>query len=379
MHAIYCDESCSRAHDGHGCEHESHACGCRHSERYNFDFDLPDVEDADVFFRRLLAFISTLPSDCSVAQIEEALERWWRGENRALRRAMEKNHARVCERGRGVLQNVVTGEMVRARCKSWRDCEHCAWLYGRAVEKLLNQVKRLRAFVVFTMPPELADWSNKAHLAEQAKAMRRLSERLFRKFGRRFSLVWTREHNTKSDARGRLHLNVLWDQHWVDQRWLSETAKACGFGKIVYISRVRDDGLIVAGEGRGQQLARYVTKCLRYASKDLKGQTDWPKGTRRWGASKAARAQMQRPARNPDWLYLPEEPPSGFLPFDVLRYKVARIPGCVCCLCRGKGGHGIAGSGCITCICGVGAPRVPLDFRERREAVGRASRASPDS
>ncbi len=390
-HAVYCDESCAHIHDGHGCEHEGHACGCPHSERYDFEFDLPDIDDTDDFMRRLSAFVGTLPSDYSAAQIEDALERWWCGENRALRRAMEGLHARHrkrgekaearrirrCERGRGRWLNVRSGEMTRAPCKSWRECEYCARVYGKAVEKRIGQVRALRAFVVLTMPAELGDWSNKAHIAAQARAMRRLAERLFRRFKRRFVTLWTREHNTKKDGNGRLHLNMLWDQDWVDQSWLSETAKACGFGKVVWISRVRDDGLIVAGEGRGQNLARYVTKCLRYASKDLKSQTDWPKNTRRWGASKAARAQMQRPARNPDWLYLPEEPPSGFLPFDVLRFKVARVPGCVCCLCRGKGGHGIAGSGCVSCICGAGGLRVPLRYEERRDAIGRAARASP--
>ena len=323
IQAIHCDESCFHAHDGHGCEHEGHVCGCPHSERYNFDFDIPDDLDADDFLLRLASFIGTLSRDCSVAEIEQALERWWSGENRAIRRTMAALHARVCERGRGVMLNIATGEMTRARCKSWRECEHCASVYGKAVERLIGQVRALRAFVVLTMPKELGDWSNKAHIAAQARAMRRLAERLFRKFGRRFSTIWTREHNTKGEGNGRLHLNLLWDQNWVDQRWLSETAKACGFGKVAWISRVRHDGLIVAGEGRGQNLARYVTKCLRYASKDLKSQSDWPKNTRRWGASKAARCQMQRPARNPDWLYLPEEPPSGFLPFDVLRYKAS--------------------------------------------------------
>lgn len=97
-----------------------------------------------------------------------------------------------------------------------------------------------------------------------------LAERLCRKFGRRSSIVWTREHNTKAGGPGRLHLNVLWDENWVDQEWLSEAAEACGFGNVVHISRVRDtDGLIVAGEGRGQRIARYATKCLKYASKDL--------------------------------------------------------------------------------------------------------------
>src|SRR5262249_55607491 len=143
----------------------------------------------------LLQFISQL--DCrelSVEQIETRLEWWWRGENRALRKAMEQVHRTRCERGRGILINRVTGEQIPARCKSWRDCEYCAWVYGRAVEKLFGQVKRLCAFVVFTMPAELGDWRNKAHISAQAIAMRRLRERLYRRYARRFAMVWTREH-----------------------------------------------------------------------------------------------------------------------------------------------------------------------------------------
>jgi len=309
MHATYCDESCSHAHDGHGCEHEGHACGCPHSERYDFEFELPDVEDPDGFLARLSAFIGTLSPDSTVSEIEDALERWWRGENRALRRAMEKVHAQHCERGYGFLIHPVLGKVIPARCKSWRECEYCAWVYGKNVERRIAQVRSLRAFVVLTMPPELADPSNRAHIEAQARAKRRLEERLFRKFNRRLATVWVREHNTKGAGSGRLHLNILWDQYWVDQRWLSETAQACGFGKIVHISRVRDDGLIVAGEGRGRKLARYATKCLRYASKDLGTQADWPKNTRRWGASRRAREQMSQPMRDPNWYWSPIDPP----------------------------------------------------------------------
>jgi hypothetical protein len=79
---------------------------------------------------------------------------------------------------------------------------------------------------------------------------------------------------------------MLWDLRWVGRRWLSENAAGCGFGKVAWISRVRDDGLIVSGEGKGRNVVPYAAKCLRYATKDLSKQTDWPKGTRRWGASR---------------------------------------------------------------------------------------------
>ena len=299
INASHCDETCT--------------CSCPHSGSYDFDWS-PSGEIAEQWSEHastsLLQFISRLDEhEPSVEKIESLLDWWWRGENRTLRRALERNHARVCERGFGFLVNRTTREVKRARCKSWRECEHCALVYGWSVERLVGQVKALRAFVVFTMPAELGDWSNKAHLAAQARAMRRLAERLCRKFKRRFSTIWTREHNTKGRGPGRLHLNMLWDEKWVDQGWLSRTAKECGFGEIVHISRVRDDGLIVAGEGKGRRIARYATKCLRYVSKDLGQQADWPKYTRRWGASRRAREQMSRPSRDPAWYWSPTNPP----------------------------------------------------------------------
>jgi hypothetical protein len=303
-------ESCTRVHDGHVCAHTGHACGCPHSEAYGFDWELPASlaeRWSDRALAGLLHFLSRLPRALPAEEIERRLEWWWRGENHQLRRAMDSFHRRTCERGRGVLVNRVTGEVVRARCKSWRDCEACAWLYGREVERLLNQVKGLRAFVVFTMPPDRGDWSNKEHLAAQAKAKRRLAERLFRKFGKRSSMVWTREHNTHLAGAGRLHLNVAWDIDWLDQGELSAMAEACGFGRVVDIRRIR-------GDARG--VTHYAAKCLRYASKDLRTQADWPKGTRRWGASRAARAQMSRPEQS-DWWWSPIDPPRVPVGFDL--------------------------------------------------------------
>ena len=249
----------------------------------------------------------------------------------------------------------MTSEQIRARCKSWRECEYCAWVYGRAVERLFGQVKRLCAFVVFTMPAELGDWRNKAHISAQAIAVRRLRERLFRRYARRFAMVWTREHNTHGEGPGRLHLNLLWDKDWVDQRWLSKTAEECCFGRIVYISRVTQEGRLASGEGKGRRVDGYATKCLRYTSKELSSQSDWPKGTRRWGASRAARTQMRRPERNPDWYFSLDEEPKGFLPCDFGRYRSltpdemrARGIPCVC-------------ANWIACCCGAwkdaGMPR----------------------
>jgi len=148
-----CDECCAHVHDGHGCEHSAHACGCPHSESYDFDWQQDgDLAEkwSDVATTGLLQFLSRLPGGLLTEEIEARLEWWWRGENHQLRRAMASTHRRFCERGRGVLVNRVSGEVIRARCKSWRECDYCAWVYGCQVERLLNQVKRLRAFVVFT-------------------------------------------------------------------------------------------------------------------------------------------------------------------------------------------------------------------------------------
>jgi len=345
-------------------------------EGYEFENELsPELVEhwSDATTRSLLGWLSRLTGNLSTEALRTRLEWWWRGENRALRKAMEQVHRARCERGRGILINRVTGEQIRARCKSWRDCEYCAWVYGRGVEKLFGQVRRLCAFVVFTMPAELADWRNKAHLYAQATAMRRLRERLFRRFGRRFAMVWTREHNTQGEGPGRLHLNLLWDKDWVDQRWLSKTAEECGFGRIVHISRVNQEGRLASGEGEGRRVDGYATKCLRYTSKELSSQSDWPKGTRRWGATRAARAQMKRPERNPDWFFLLEEP-KGFLPCDFSRYRAltpnemrARGIRCVC-------------ANSIACCCGAWKDAgMPRGRYTRQELLDRrtANRAPP--
>src|SRR5271169_5291572 len=151
----------------------------------------------------------------------------------------------------------------------WLEANRRTWVYVCQVEQLLNQVKGLRAFVVFTMPPECGDWSDKSHIAAQSRAIHRLREWLYRKFGRRFSMVWTREHNTHLGGTGRLHLNVAWDIYWVDQHELSEMAEVCGFGTVVDIRRIGRDA---------RSTTRYATKCLRYASKELRTQADWPRG-----------------------------------------------------------------------------------------------------
>jgi hypothetical protein len=140
-HAVYCEELCSQVHaDCGGCEHQSHTCGCPHSELYDFDWE-PSAAESERWSQSattsLLAFIAKL--DCSTFsadEIEARLEWWWRGENRALRKAMESSHRKRCERGRGVLINRVTGEQIPNRCKSWRDCSYCAWLYGASVEPI---------------------------------------------------------------------------------------------------------------------------------------------------------------------------------------------------------------------------------------------------
>ncbi len=186
------------------------------------------------------------------------------------------------------------------------------------------------------MPPEQGDWRSRDNMKAMMRAWRRLLERLQRKFGRRFKLLWTKEHD---GAEGRLHFNVLWDAPWVDQAWLSQAAAACGFGKIVDISRIGPGGrhyrnqALRGGAGNGREPVNYAIKSFyspsklsaraasasekvsAYARKEL-GRTaatgdDWAKGTRRWGASRAARAEMPARPRNPDWSWSLDQ---SFLP-----------------------------------------------------------------
>jgi hypothetical protein len=76
-HAVYCEDLCSEVHaDCGGCEHESHTCGCPHTELYDFDWE-PSDEEADGWSQgaatSLLAFISKL--DCAMLSVEEIQSR----------------------------------------------------------------------------------------------------------------------------------------------------------------------------------------------------------------------------------------------------------------------------------------------------------------
>lgn len=67
--AVYCDESCWHIHDGHGCEHEGHACGCPHSASYEFEWDQPE-QWSDAATVSLLHFLSALRGDLAADEIE---------------------------------------------------------------------------------------------------------------------------------------------------------------------------------------------------------------------------------------------------------------------------------------------------------------------
>ncbi|MGH9342590.1 MAG: hypothetical protein ACRD19_02330, partial [Terriglobia bacterium] len=60
----------------------------------------------------MLQFIERLDWSLPEREIESRLLWWWRGENHALRREMEAVHRTRCERGRGVVVNVATGQVV---------------------------------------------------------------------------------------------------------------------------------------------------------------------------------------------------------------------------------------------------------------------------
>ncbi len=226
-------------------------------------------------------------------------------------------HRSYCERGSGWIASRSTGVRYPAPCRDWRQCQHCARLYGLALSSRWSRVQGLRAFVVLTMPAELGNWQLEENRRAMMRAWRKLYERLCRRFDRRPRLMHFKEH---AGPRGRLHLNLLWDWDWLDQAELSELAAACGFGPICHISRV-------GRGGRGVELAQGCpgsSAAVRYSSKTgfrvvayarkTGGQTaagdDWPKRVRRWSASRAASREMGPRPHDPDWYWSAIEPPT---------------------------------------------------------------------
>jgi hypothetical protein len=66
---------------------------------------------------------------------------------------------------------------------------------------------------------------------------------------------------------GRLHLNMLWDWPWLNQRELSTLAAAWGFGPICHISHVGRPIELAQGRLGSSAPVRYSTRlkrgCLR--------------------------------------------------------------------------------------------------------------------
>jgi hypothetical protein len=91
-------------------------------------------------------------------------------------------------------------------------------------------------------------------------------QRLCRCYGCRPKTMHFKEHTGPA---GRLHLNVLWDWPWLNQRELSTLAAACGFGPICHISRVGRPIELAQGRPGSSAAVRYSTKtgfrvvCLR--------------------------------------------------------------------------------------------------------------------
>ncbi|HVN90885.1 MAG TPA: hypothetical protein VMT61_13810 [Candidatus Binataceae bacterium] len=69
------------------------------------------------FFSRLLDELPKLTG----CEIEARITWWSQDENRILRKAMEQTHRRRCERGKGILVNRVTGEVIKARFTLWHE------------------------------------------------------------------------------------------------------------------------------------------------------------------------------------------------------------------------------------------------------------------
>ena len=238
------------------------------------------------------------------------MEQLERGANRETRRAAWA--AVRCERGRGFLVNRKTGVSYSAPCRSWRDCAPCARAYGAALGSRWSKVTGLRAFVVLTMSADRGDWRLDENRRAMMRAWRRLYERLCRRFERRPKAMHFKEH---AGVLGRLHLNVLWDWDWIDQRELSSLAAACGFGPVCHISRVGRAVDLSAGRAGSSAAVSYSTKqgfrVVAYARK-TGGHTgagdDWPKRVRRWSASRPASREMGPRPHNPDWAWVAVEP-----------------------------------------------------------------------
>lgn len=236
-----------------------------------------------------------------------------RGANRETRRGAWA--AVRCDRGRGFLVNRNTHFHYPAPCRSWRECAPCARAYGALLAARWSKVSGLRAFVVLTMPPDLGDWRSDENRRAMMRAWRRLYERLCRRFGRRPKAMHFKEH---AGARGRLHLNVLWDWGWLDQCELSTLAAACGFGPVCHISRVGRGVELARGRPGSSAAVHYSAKqgfrVVAYARK-TGGHTagagdDWPKRVRRWSASRAASREMGPRPSNPEWQWAAIEPPT---------------------------------------------------------------------
>lgn len=257
---------------------------------------------------------------------------WGRG--RATRQSREahqvaaavakRHHRFICQRARGYLANRSTGESYPAPCKAWRVCAQCARAYGRMLSERWSKVTKLAAFVVLTMPPGIREqWRDPGAIAAMMKAWRRLYERLVRLFGRRPKLMHFKEH---AGQHGGLHLNVLWDWEFIDQRELSRLAAASGFGPICHISAIGNSRReLTRGRVGSSAAVRYSVKegfkVKAYARKtggETRSGDDWPSKTRRWSSSRAASTEMGKREPNPDWYWTPgnqgtvEAPRSSF-------------------------------------------------------------------
>lgn len=245
-------------------------------------------------------------------------------------------HRKVCLRGYGVLASRSTGERYPAPCRNWRECPECARAYGIALSHRWSKVRGLRAFAVLTMPPEFGDWRDQGNRLRLARAWAKLRQRLNRRIakgelaagGELLKYMFFKEH---AGANGRLHLNVLWDIEWIDENELSRLAAECGFGYVTHISRMGGEARELSrGRPGSSASVRYSMKsgfrvrayARKTGSETAASGDDWPRGTRRWSASRSATAEMGKREPNPDWYWSAIDPPRTPVNFESLPLSV---------------------------------------------------------
>jgi len=274
--------------------------------------------------------------------------------NRETRRAAWS--AVRCDRGRGFLVNRSSGSYYRAPCRSWRECAVCARAYGLALASRWNRVTGLRAVAFLTAAADKGEWRSAENRRAMMEGWRKLRQKLNRRIlrghlvarngecsvgaGGASSTAPTPSPNTSPNSPtatassgvtaplkfmffkehastgGRLHLNILWNIEFVEQDELCVLAESCGLGYVAHVSRI--GGQVLRGRAGSSAAVHYSVKqgfrvrayARKTGSRTAAAGDDWPRRTRRWGASRSASREMGPRFRNVDWYWSAIEPAS---------------------------------------------------------------------